>query len=142
MIEACVPELPAERPRYLMGVGLPSDLAQCVTRGIDMFDCVIPTRNARNGTLFTSQGRVRIKNAIHAEDLGPIEPGCTCKTCQHYSRAYLRHLFQTNELLGLHLATYHNVFFYLELMRTIRQAIIEGRFRGWQEEFLRTCADA
>lgn len=142
MIEACVPELPAERPRYLMGVGLPSDLAQCVARGIDMFDCVIPTRNARNGTLFTSQGRVRIKNAMHAEDWGPIGPGCTCMTCRHYSRAYLRHLFQTNELLGLHLATYHNVFFYLELMRTMRQAIMEGHFRGWQEKFLQTCGDS
>ena len=142
MIEACVPELPAQRPRYLMGVGLPSDLAQSVALGIDMFDCVIPTRNARNGTLFTSKGRVRIKNAIHAEDLSPIDPDCACKTCLQYHRAYLRHLFQTNELLGLHLATYHNVFFYLTLMRTMRQAIIDGRFRLWQEEFLRTCADA
>jgi len=142
MIETCVPELPAMRPRYLMGVGLPSDLAQGVARGIDMFDCVIPTRNARNGTLFTSKGRLRIKNAIHAEDLSPIDPDCTCKTCRQYHRAYLRHLFQTNELLGLHLATYHNVFFYLQLMRTMRQAIIEGRFRLWQEEFLSTCGDA
>ena len=142
MIEACLPELPVERPRYLMGVGLPSDLAQSVARGIDMFDCVIPTRNARNGTLFTSQGRLRIKNAIHAEDLSPLDPDCACKTCRHYHRAYLRHLFQTNELLGLHLATYHNVFFYLKLMRTMRQAIIDGRFRLWQEEFLSTCKDA
>jgi queuine tRNA-ribosyltransferase len=142
MIETCVPELPAMRPRYLMGVGLPSDLAQSVARGIDMFDCVIPTRNARNGTLFTSKGRLRIKNAIHAEDLGPIDPDCACKTCRQYHRAYLRHLFQTNELLGLHLATYHNVFYYLQLMRTMRQAIIEGRFRLWQEEFLSTCGDS
>ena len=142
MIEVCLPELPVERPRYLMGVGLPSDLAQSVARGIDMFDCVIPTRNARNGTLFTSRGRLRIKNAIHAEDLNPIDPDCACKTCRHYHRAYLRHLFQTNELLGLHLATYHNVFFYLQLMRAMRQAIVEGRFRRWQEEFLSTCSEA
>jgi queuine tRNA-ribosyltransferase len=135
-IEATLPHLPAGKPRYLMGVGLPSDLVEAVTAGIDMFDCVIPTRNARNGTLFTPDGRLRIKNAKHAEDFSPPDPTCTCRTCCHYTRAYLRHLFQTDEILGLHLATFHNVHFYLQLMRDMRQAIIDGRFAAWQAEFL------
>jgi len=135
-IEATLPHLPAHKPRYLMGVGLPHDLVEAVGAGLDMFDCVIPTRNARNGTAFTSQGRVRLKNAALAEDFGPLDENCPCKTCAHYTRAYLRHLFQTNEILGLHLATYHNVFFYLQLMRDMRQAIIAGHFAAWQAEFL------
>jgi queuine tRNA-ribosyltransferase len=135
-IEETLPHLPDGKPRYLMGVGLPNDLVEAVTAGIDMFDCVIPTRNARNGTLFTADGRLRIKNAKHAEDFSPLDPTCICRTCRHYTRAYLRHLFQTDEILGLHLATYHNVHFYLQLMRDMRQAIIDGRFAAWQAEFL------
>jgi len=135
-IEETLPHLPADKPRYLMGVGLPNDLVDAVTAGIDMFDCVIPTRNARNGTLFTAEGRLRIKNAKHAEEFSPVDPNCTCRTCRHYTRAYLRHLFQTDEILGLHLATYHNIHFYLQLMRDMRQAIIDGRFAAWQAEFL------
>ncbi|MEW6749937.1 MAG: tRNA guanosine(34) transglycosylase Tgt [Candidatus Latescibacterota bacterium] len=136
MIGATLPHLPSPRPRYLMGVGLPHDLVEAVGLGVDMFDCVVPTRNARNGTAFTDDGRVRLRNACHAEDRGPLEPGCGCRTCSRYSRAYLRHLFQTGEVLGLHLATYHNLSYFLRLMRRMRQAIIEGRFSQWQAEFL------
>lgn len=135
-IDATLPHLPTRKPRYLMGVGLPNDLVEAVAAGIDMFDCVIPTRNARNGTAFTRSGRVRLKNAKFAEDRAPLDGDCACKTCRHYTRAYLRHLFQTREILGLHLATCHNVHFYLQLMRDMRQAIIDGRFADWQAEFL------
>ncbi len=141
MIEATLPLLPASRPRYLMGVGLPSDLVAAVGKGIDMFDCVIPTRNARNATAFTSQGRVRLRNAGLAADFGPLDPECSCATCRHYSRAYLRHLFQTSEILGMRLATWHNLHFFLGLMRRMRQAILEGCFAQWQAGFLAACQD-
>ena len=137
-IEAALPELPAERPRYLMGVGLPQDLVDCVSRGVDMFDCVIPTRNARNSTLFTRRGRVRMRNAGHADDPSPLDPDCGCLTCRHYHRAYLRHLFLTDEILGVRLATYHNLYFYLELMGSMRAAIVEGAFGEWREAFRAT----
>lgn len=136
VVEATVSELPTNKPRYLMGVGLPHDLVDAVSRGVDMFDCVVPTRNARNGTAFTHTGRVRLKNASLAEELAPLEAGCTCATCQHYSRAYLRHLFQSGEILGMRLATYHNLHFYLTLMAEMRQAIIKGRFVAWRSRFL------
>jgi queuine tRNA-ribosyltransferase len=119
-------QLPSERPRYLMGVGKPQDLLHCVRAGIDLFDCVMPTRNARNGFLFTSEGRVVIKNARYRTDERPLDPACTCYTCQHHARAYLRHLFLAGELLGLYLNTLHNVTYYLHLMAQIRQAISEG----------------
>ncbi len=119
-------QLPADRPRYLMGVGKPRDLLQSVRLGIDMFDCVIPTRNARNGFLFTSEGRVVIKNARYRDDDRPLDPDCVCYTCQHHSRAYLRHLYTSGEMLGLHLNTVHNVTYYLNLMAKIRQAIRDG----------------
>ena len=141
MIESTLPHLPVAKPRYLMGVGLPHDLVESVSAGIDMFDCVIPTRNARNSTLFTPRGRLRIKNAIYAEDLTPVDADCGCRTCRNYHRAYLRHLFQTDELLGLHLATFHNVFFYLELMRSARRAIVDGTFGDWRDDFLATYQD-
>lgn len=120
-------QLPTPQPRYLMGVGKPQDLLQCVRLGIDMFDCVMPTRNARNGFLFTSEGRVVIKNAQYRSDARPLDPACDCYTCQHHSRAYLRHLFIAGEILGLHLNTLHNVTYYLRLMAQIRQAIRDGR---------------
>ena len=142
IIDATLPHLPAARPRYLMGVGLPHDLVEAVSAGIDMFDCVIPTRNARNGTLFTWSGRVRIKNAAHAEDRAPVDERCGCLTCQHYHRAYLRHLFQTGEALGLRLATYHNIYFFLELMATARQHILDGSFSDWHDEFLAGYSDS
>ena len=135
MIDATLPHLPSSKPRYLMGVGLPDDLVQAVAAGIDLFDCVIPTRNARNGTAFTRRGRVRLKNAVLAEDFSPLDPRCGCKTCRNYTRAYIRHLFQSNEILGLHLASYHNVHFFLELMREMRRAIVQGCFADWQTEF-------
>ena len=123
VLESTVPQLPWEKPRYLMGVGTPEDLARAVALGVDMFDCVLPTRNARNGCLFTSQGRVLIKNSKYAEDEGPLDPECPCLTCRRYSRAYLRHLFLAGEHLAAILNTQHNVAFYLDTMRKIRQAI-------------------
>ena len=140
-LEGTIPELPPHKPRYLMGVGLPQDLIDGVSRGIDMFDCVIPTRNARNSTLFTSTGRVRMKNAMHADDPAPLDAACVCPTCTTYHRGYLRHLFQTNEILGLHLATYHNIHFFLNLMRQMRSAIVAGCFTDWRRTFLATYQD-
>ena len=127
--------LPPDRPRYLMGVGTPADLVEGVRRGIDMFDCVMPTRNARNGHLFVHEGVVRIKNRVYAEDTGPLDPLCGCYTCRHYSRAYLRHLFRCNEILGARLNTMHNLYFYLNLMREMREAIAEGSFERFREDF-------
>jgi queuine tRNA-ribosyltransferase len=122
------PFLPADRPRYVMGVGMPEELPQYVAHGIDMMDCVLPTRNARNGYLFTSQGKVAIKQAQYIEDSGPLDPACDCYTCRTFSRAYLRHLFQAGEILFSTLATLHNVRYYLGIMRDIRQAILNGQF--------------
>lgn len=123
--------LPADKPRYLMGVGTPQDLIECVSRGIDLFDCVLPTRTARNGLLFTRDGRLSIKNAEYTEDLQPPDAECGCYTCRHYSRAYLRHLFQAQEILGSRLNTIHNLFFWLELMDQARAAIRDGHFDSW-----------
>jgi queuine tRNA-ribosyltransferase len=136
MIDASVPHLPGDRPRYLMGVGTPEDLVEGVDRGIDMFDCVMPTRNARNGTFFTSFGKLVIKNARYERDKGPLDPECGCYTCGNFSRAYLRHLFNAGEVLALRLGTIHNLFFYLSLMRNVRKSIDEGRFREFKKEFL------
>jgi queuine tRNA-ribosyltransferase len=124
--------LPADRPRYLMGVGTPEDLVECVAHGVDMFDCVMPTRHARNGSIFTSQGRVVIKNARYARDTTPLDPACTCPVCRRYSRAYLRHLFSAGEMLGPMLATRHNLHFYLDTMREIRDAIRSGEYNGYR----------
>jgi queuine tRNA-ribosyltransferase len=128
VLEFIAPRMPAARPRYLMGVGYPHDIVAAVARGVDMFDCVMPTRHARNGHLFTSAGVINIRNAVHQRDTGPIDPECSCSTCRRYSRAYLRHLDRCNEILGVRLATLHNLHFYLELMRQIRAAIAAGRF--------------
>lgn len=136
ILESVVPHMPAERPRYLMGVGRPEDIVAAVLRGIDMFDCVMPTRHARNGHLFTSTGVINIRNSAHQRDLGPVDPRCGCYTCRNYSRAYLRHLDRCNEILGSRLNTIHNLHFYLELMRTIRGAIAEGRLTSWAESYL------
>ena len=136
ILEEVVPYMPADRPRYLMGVGFPEDIIAAVARGIDMFDCVIPTRHARNGHLFTQAGVINIRNSGHASDLGPVDPLCGCYTCANYSRAYLRHLDRCNEILGVRLATLHNVHFYLNLMREIRAAIAEGRFACLAERVL------
>lgn len=129
------PLLPEEKPRYLMGVGRPEDLVEGVRAGIDLFDCVMPTRNARNGQLFTSQGKINIKNARFADDPGPVDPNCRCETCTHYSRAYLRHLFMIGEILSARLNTIHNLAYYLNLMQQMREAILENRFDGWVKNF-------
>ncbi|MEW7976222.1 MAG: tRNA guanosine(34) transglycosylase Tgt [Candidatus Sedimenticola endophacoides] len=136
--------LPPDKPRYLMGVGTPEDIVEAVGRGIDMFDCVMPTRNARNGHLFTHQGVVRIRNAVHADDTGPLDPLCDCYTCRNYSRSYLRHLVRCNEILGARLNTIHNLHYYQRLMRDIREAIGQGRFASFVREFyaLRGAADS
>jgi queuine tRNA-ribosyltransferase len=124
---ACLPE---EKPRYLMGVGTPADLLRCVKRGVDMFDCVMPTRNARNGYLFTRQGKLIIKNARYAQDSRPVDPQCRCYTCQHYSRAYLRHLFIAEEILGPRLNTIHNLHYYMDVIHMVRSAIAAGRLEA------------
>ena len=128
MTEASVPHLPAERPRYVMGVGTPEELAEYVARGVDMMDCVMPSRNARNGCLFTANGKLIIKHARYKEDGRPVDESCRCYTCAHYSRAYLRHLFMSGEIVYSTLATLHNLYRYLDIMRTIRQAIVLGTF--------------
>ncbi|MBI3753951.1 MAG: tRNA guanosine(34) transglycosylase Tgt [Deltaproteobacteria bacterium] len=135
MVGAAVPCLPEDRPRYLMGVGTPEDLVECVARGIDMFDCVMPTRNARNGTLFTKHGKLGIRNALFAKDTNPVENGCGCYTCKNYSRAYLRHLFMANEILAARLGTYHNLYYYINLIRDMRKAIEGDGFEEFREEF-------
>jgi queuine tRNA-ribosyltransferase len=127
ILECVTPHLPQERPRYLMGVGYPQDIVAAVARGVDLFDCVMPTRHARNGHLFTAQGVINIRNAVHQRDTGPVDPQCDCSTCARYSRAYLRHLDRCNEILGVRLATLHNLHFYLQLMQRIRAAIAAGR---------------
>jgi queuine tRNA-ribosyltransferase len=132
-VEFTAPLLPDAQPRYLMGVGTPLDLVECVQRGIDMFDCVLPTRNARNGHLFTSEGVVRIKNAQYAEDDRPLDAACTCYTCRTFSRAYLRHLFIAGEIVGSTLNTLHNLYFYLDTMRRIRDAISFGTFEKFRQ---------
>jgi queuine tRNA-ribosyltransferase len=131
-------DLPADQPRYLMGAGTPEDLVECVARGVDLFDCVMPTRNARNGQLFTSLGRINIRNARYAEDDQPLDPACRCYTCAHHSRAYLRHLHMAGEMTGGALNTLHNLAFYLDTMRRIREAITFGTFDTFRQEFLRS----
>ena len=126
VLEYTVPQMPTDRPRYLMGVGYPQDIVAAVQRGIDLFDCVMPTRHARNGHLFTSAGIINIRNACYQRDTGPLDPHCRCSTCQRYTRAYLRHLDRCDEILGVRLGTIHNLHFYLELMRQIRAAIAAG----------------
>ena len=127
--------LPNERPHYLMGVGTPEDIVEAVQRGVDMFDCVMPTRNARNGHLFTSKGVVRIRNSQYAHDTGPLDPVCDCYTCQNYSRAYLRHLDKCGEILGARLNTIHNLHYYQSIMRDIRNSIEQQRFDEFVTEF-------
>ncbi|MDP7500686.1 MAG: tRNA guanosine(34) transglycosylase Tgt [SAR324 cluster bacterium] len=130
------PRMPSDLPRYLMGVGEPRDLLEGVEAGVDMFDCVLPTRNARNGSLFTSHGKISIKQARFREDPKPLDPECQCNTCQHYSRAYLRHLYLSGEILGMRLNTLHNLHFFLNMMKNARNAILENRFAAFKKEFL------
>lgn len=135
MLQFTTPLLPADKPRYLMGVGSPDSLIDGVIRGIDMFDCVLPTRIARNGTCMTSKGRLVIRNAKFAHDFGPLDAQCGCSVCQNYSRAYIRHLVKANETFGFRLTTYHNLYFLIKLMERVRQAIREDRLLDFREEF-------
>jgi len=140
ILDATLPSLPVEKPRYLMGVGTPIDILEAVERGIDMFDCVLPTRNARHGYLFTSMGPVHIRNEKYKADNSPLDKNCNCTTCQNYSKAYLRHLFMAKELLALTLLSYHNVSFYINLMQKIRKAIEENQFRVFKDVFIKNYA--
>ncbi len=135
-VESAAPLLPADRPRYLMGVGPPEDILEAVERGVDMFDCVMPTRNARNGSLFTSRGKLNIKNSRYISDFGPLDAACGCPVCRTYSRAYLSHLYRAGELLSMRLNTLHNLFFMVDLAANCRRAIIEGRFPAFKRAFL------
>lgn len=134
---SCVTEgLPEDKPRYLMGVGTPLDLVEGVSRGIDMFDCVLPTRNARNGTVFTRDGKLVLKNSAHARDFTPLDADCSCYTCRNFTRSYLRHLFMAGEIMGPFLATCHSLYFYCDLMGEIRGAIMKNNFPGWRNRFV------
>lgn len=135
VLDYTLPLLPQNKPRYLMGVGSPDALLEGSIRGVDMFDCVLPTRIARNGTTMTSQGRLVVRNAQYARDFGPLDPECSCYTCRNYSRAYLRHLIKADETFGLRLTTYHNLQFLLDLMRKVREAIREDRLLDFRDEF-------
>ncbi|GFM35981.1 tRNA guanosine(34) transglycosylase Tgt [Desulfovibrio psychrotolerans] len=135
MLYHCAPLLPAEKPRYLMGVGTPLDIINGINAGIDMFDCVLPTRNARNGTLYTSVGKVNIKRQEYAEDDGPLDPNCSCYTCRTFSRAYLRHLFQAKEILSFRLNSIHNLTYFLDTVRGARKAIAEGTFASYMKQY-------
>lgn len=135
IMEKIVRQLPEDKPRYLMGVGTPEDLVEGVSQGIDMFDCVMPTRNARNGWLFTRYGDIKIRNSKYKDDLRPLDPTCDCYACKHFSRAYLHHLQKVNEILGARLNTIHNLHYYLHLMQEIRDALDADRFEEWKAEF-------
>ena len=134
--EVCEAVLPADKPRYLMGVGTPANLLESIDRGMDLFDCVLPTRNGRNANVFTRRGSLNLRNAVHKADFTPIDHECSCYACSNFTRAYVRHLFQAKEILALQLATIHNLAFYLWLMREARRVILEGRFRAWKQEML------
>jgi queuine tRNA-ribosyltransferase len=135
VMDGIVHQLPQDKPRYLMGVGTPEDLVEGVARGIDMFDCVMPTRNARNGWLFTRYGDVKIRNAKYKNDLRPVDPTCDCYACRGFTRAYLHHLQKVNEILGARLNSIHNLHYYLNLMQEIRDALDTGNFAAWREKF-------
>ena len=135
-IAICNELLPSDKPRYLMGVGTPENLLEAISLGVDMFDCVLPTRNGRNGTVFTGYGQINLINARFQDDLAPLDDSCACYTCTNFSRSYLRHLFKVKEILGLQLSTIHNLHFYQWLMREARRAIVEQRFTAWKNERL------
>ncbi len=135
ILDALPPQMPVDKPRYLMGVGTPEDIVECVRRGVDMFDCVLPTRNARNGHLFTRQGVIKIRNSRYKEDIRPLDEECECYTCRNYSRAYLHHLDRCREILGARLNTIHNLYYYQQLMRGLRAAIETGELEGFIHQF-------
>jgi len=135
LLDQIGPRMPHDRPRYLMGVGTPFDLIEAIRSGIDMFDCVLPTRIARNGTCMTSQGRLVIRNAKFSRDFTPLDPNCDCYTCKNYTRAYIRHLVKSEETFGIRLTTYHNLYFLVKLMEKVRQAIAEDRLQDFRDQF-------
>jgi queuine tRNA-ribosyltransferase len=137
MTGLCTSILPAEKPRYLMGVGTPENILESIARGVDMFDCVLPTRNGRNALFFTRNGKINVRNAAYATDFSPVDAECSCYTCKSFTRAYLRHLFKAREILALQLATIHNLSFYLWLTRAAREAILDNRFLPWKDSQLR-----
>jgi queuine tRNA-ribosyltransferase len=132
MTEVCTKILPEDKPRYLMGVGTPENILESIDRGVDMFDCVLPTRNGRNALFFTHNGKLNIRNATYAADVSPIDPECSCYTCGNFTRSYVRHLFKAREILGLQLATIHNLAYYSWLMSEARKAILADRFQEWK----------
>ena len=136
ILSVTAPLLPHDKPRYLMGVGTPIDILDAVQRGVDMFDCVLPTRNARNAQVFTSSGVLNMRNAKYNEDFSPLDSKCECEVCERHTRAYVRHLFKANEILGPRLTTYHNLYFYHRLMEQIRSSLREGRFLSFRDEFV------
>ncbi|MCC9747709.1 tRNA guanosine(34) transglycosylase Tgt, partial [Streptococcus agalactiae] len=136
VLDFTVPMLPNDKPRYLMGVGAPDSLIDAVIRGVDMFDCVLPTRIARNGTCMTSQGRLVVKNAKFAEDFTPLDPNCDCYTCKNYTRAYIRHLLKADETFGIRLTSYHNLYFLVNLMKDVRQAIMDDNLLEFRQDFM------
>ena len=136
MTELCTDLLPQNKPRYLMGVGMPEDILDAIDRGVDMFDCVIPTRNARNGTVFTSRGKLVIRNSKYKQDFKPLDETCDCYACSNFSRAYIRHLFNVNEVLGLRLATVHNIHFYMKIVKEARKSIVDKNYLEWKNSFL------
>lgn len=136
VLDSIAPQMPADAPRYLMGVGTPEDLVEAVARGVDMFDCVIPTRNGRTGSAFTSRGKVNIRNARFIDDANPLDPDCSCSVCRRYSLAYLRHLYQAGEMSAATLISHHNIAFFLDTMRSVRQSITSGTFSRFRREFL------
>jgi len=143
MLDALAAHLPTDKPHYVMGVGTPDDLIEGIDRGIDMFDCVMPSRNARNGTLFTDDGKINIKNLKHFDDKNPIMADCSCYTCRNFSRAYLRHLYMAKEILSARLNTLHNLHYYCDLMQRARNALDEGNWPAFRDQFLqryRRCA--
>ena len=135
MADVTLPVLPADKPRYIMGVGTPENIVELVARGADMFDCVLPTRNARNGQMFTKSGTINISNAQFRDDDGPIESNCRCYTCRNFSRAYLRHLYMARELLAYRLNTIHNVYFFVDFVKRMRQAILSDGFESFRQDF-------
>jgi queuine tRNA-ribosyltransferase len=136
LLELICPKMNRSKPRYLMGVGTPADLVKSIQCGLDMFDCVLPTRNARNGTLFTWNGVIKIKNALYKDDTRPLDEDCQCITCRRFSRSYLRHLYQSGEILSAYLNTCHNLYFYMDLMRTVRRKIKKGTFDGFVKQII------
>lgn len=140
ILSTAADDLPAGLPRYLMGIGLPEDILHAVSEGVDMFDCVVPTRYGRNGSAFTSEGKITVRNGEFAHDQSPLDRACDCYCCRNFTRAYLRHLFNAGEILGLRLVSFHNVYFFLDLMKKVREAIREDRFAAFKSDFLSRCA--